>query len=150
MHLVHDLIVLNVPIGFLPGFSSGIFMVPFSLKLSPGRTLRCQATWLVTFAFGHLPCNLQHCFILEPNSPRVSRYCFENPWEFHIILHAYSCLIQNVNPCRTGTYLSILVVLLKFLSLCLNLVGPARSFPLADCSTLLYWNMLACMYVHTW
>ncbi len=47
------LIILNLPIGILPGFSSQIFEGSLSLKPSLGRTPRWQATWLVTFAFSH-------------------------------------------------------------------------------------------------
>ncbi len=89
-------IILNVPIGILLGFSSGITGCSLNFDTKSWKNpkvschvISCFCIWLC----------VEHDYqISGSNSPGVSRYCIENPWEYNVILPVISSCNAKCEP----------------------------------------------------
>ncbi len=131
------------PLGSYLGSLQGWLGVPSTSTSSLGRTLRCQATWLVAYVLsmttkvqGLTPQGCQDITLRTHGSIMPFFACYQ----------LMSCKMWTL--CKAGELFVYLVAPPESL-----LLSPCLLFCFSDCSTLLYWDILTrsstymCAYV---
>ena len=145
------LIILNVPIGILLGFSSGITGSSLNFDIKSWKNPKVSSHAISLFCIRL--CSEYDLQISGSNSPGVSSYCIENPMGVSCHFACYQLMSCKMWTLRKGGELFVYLVALHEspqLSPCL--APLTLLFYFSDCSTLLYWNILTgiCTYMRAY